>query len=176
MSCLALSPHVESPRLRLRGVCKGDLPRLAELANDFDVVKMTGSMPFPYTLADAEAFLERSRQLDASCEAQFVIDQDGAPIGTLGFFKGHVGRCEVGYWLGRPYWGRGLATEALNTALQWARLDWRKKLVVAGHFADNAVSGQVLVKAGFLYTGEVVMKPSKARGCEAPTRMMVWLA
>lgn len=176
MSCLALSPHVETPRLRLRGLRKADLPRLAELANDYDVAKMTGAMPFPYRLSDAEAFLARTRRLDPSCEAQFVVDQDGEPIGTLGFYKGHVGRCEVGYWLGRPYWGQGLATEALQTALVWARQDWCRKVVVAGHNVDNPASGQVLIKAGFLYTGETIMAPSRSRGCDVAVRMMVWLA
>jgi RimJ/RimL family protein N-acetyltransferase len=176
MSCLAISPHVESPRLRLRGVCRTDLARLAELANDYDVAKMTGSMPYPYGLADAEAFLEKTHSADPLTNAQFVIDQGGEAIGSLGFFPGDFGRTEVGYWLGRPSWGQGLATEALNAALDWARTDWRRKLVVAGHFADNPASGQVLVKAGFLYTGDVTPKFSTARGGEAPTRMMVWLA
>jgi RimJ/RimL family protein N-acetyltransferase len=61
-------------------------------------------------------------------------------------------------------------------ALSWVKRDWRKRLVVAGHFADNAASGQVLCKAGFLYTGDVELKASRARGREVPTRMMVWLA
>ena len=55
--------------------------------------------------------------------------------------------------------------------------DWRKKLDVTGHFADNPASGQVLVKAGFLYTGDVEMRACNARGGElVPTRLMVWLA
>ena len=66
--------------------------------------------------------------------------------------------------------------EAVQGALAWAKNDWRKKLVVAGHFADNPASGQVLVKAGFLYTGVVEAKPSVARGEPVDTRMMIWLA
>lgn len=176
MSCLALSPHVESPRLRLRGVRRGDLVRLAALANDYDVVKMTGSMPFPYTLADAEEFYEKTCAADPAKNAHFALDLDGEPIGVLGFDEGPLGRIEIGYWLGRPYWGRGLATEAAQAALDWAKVDWRKKLVVACHFADNPASGQVLVKTGFLYTGDVEAKFSKARGEAAPVRWMVWLA
>jgi RimJ/RimL family protein N-acetyltransferase len=83
---------------------------------------------------------------------------------------------ELGYWLGKPYRGRGYATEAVNGALDWVRGEWGKRYVIAGHFADNPQSGQVLIKAGFLYTGEVLMTPSKARGEAVPTRMMVWLA
>ncbi|MFC3078575.1 GNAT family N-acetyltransferase [Phenylobacterium terrae] len=176
MSCLALSPHVESPRLRLRGVRPGDLPRLAELANDYDVVKMTGSMPYPYTAADAEAFYEKACAGDPADHATFVLEHEDAPIGVLSFTPGPFARTEIGYWLGRPFWGRGLATEAVRAALGWARGDWRKKLVLACHYADNPASGQVLIKSGFLYTGDVEPKVSKARGEAAPVRWMVWLA
>lgn len=58
----------------------------------------------------------------------------------------------------------------------WVRADWRKRMVISGHFADNTASGQVLINAGFLYTGEVIGRFSVARAQEAPTRMMVWLA
>lgn len=176
MSCLAISPHVESPRLRLRGPCERHLPRLAELANDYDVVKMTGSMPYPYGIEDARTLLNRAATLDPDREALFVVEQDEAPLGVLSFTPGPFGRCEIGYWLGRPYWGRGLATEAVRAALDWAATDWRKKLVVACHSADNPASGQVLINAGFLYTGDVGMKFSVARNAEASVRWMVWLA
>jgi RimJ/RimL family protein N-acetyltransferase len=82
----------------------------------------------------------------------------------------------MGYWIGRPYWGRGFASEAAAGALAWAEQDWRRKLVVAGHFADNEASAQVLIKTGFLYTGEVQTRHSRARGAAVQTRMMVWLA
>jgi RimJ/RimL family protein N-acetyltransferase len=62
-------------------------------------------------------------------------------------------------------------------ALKWVKRDWRRNVVVAGHFADNPASGQVLCKAGFLYTGDIERRPSVARGRDdVPTRMMVWLA
>ena len=82
----------------------------------------------------------------------------------------------MGYWIGRPYWGQGYATEAATAALAWAGAGWGKRLVVSGHFADNPASGRVLEKAGFLYTGVVEPRHSKARGEAAATRMMVWLA
>ena len=81
-----------------------------------------------------------------------------------------------GFWLGRRYWNRGYATEAVRGALRWAKRDWRKNVVVAGHFSDNPASGQVLCKAGFLYTGDIALVRSQARDQDVPTRMMVWLA
>ena len=177
MSCLALSPFIESPRLRLRGVCKSDLARLVELANDYDVVKNTGSMPFPYTLADAQAWYDRTLAADPNDTAQFVLEMDAdGPIGTLGFFPGRGGFSEIGYWIGKPYWGQGLATEAAKSAVVWARDDWRRKALIACHNIDNQASGEVLIKAGFLYTGDVEPKFCKSRDAEVQVRWMVWLA
>jgi len=98
-------------------------------------------------------------------------------VGSIGFTHKRGERAEIGYFLGRPYWNRGYATEAVRGALRWVKRDWRRNVVVAGHFADNPASGQVLCKAGFLYTGDVELRPCVARGgAEVPTRMMVWLA
>jgi membrane protein DedA with SNARE-associated domain len=83
---------------------------------------------------------------------------------------------QTGYWIGRPFWGRGFATEALEGALVWAGKRWKRRALLAGHFADNPASGRVLEKAGFLYTGETRKRFSRARGTPVDTRMMVWLA
>jgi len=83
---------------------------------------------------------------------------------------------EIGYWIGRPFWGQGIAGEAACAAMAWARRDWRRRAAVAGYFADNPASGRVLERAGFLHTGEIQQRFSLARGEAAPTRMMVWLA
>ena len=94
----------------------------------------------------------------------------------LGFKEKQPRRPELRMWLGRPFWNRGYGSEAVAGALGWAHRDWGRQVGWAGHFADNPASGQVLVKAGFLYTGEVKALPSRARGGPADTRMMVWLA
>jgi RimJ/RimL family protein N-acetyltransferase len=167
---------ITTMRLRLREPRANDAQRLGALANDFDVARMTTNIPHPYALADADAFLARMMALDAAREALFAIDHaEEGLIGVLGFHPTGPAP-EVGYWIGRPYWGQGYATEALTAALGWAGRAWGKRWVVAGHFADNPASGRVLTKAGFLYTGVVTPQFSKARGAEAPSRMMVRLA
>ena len=95
-------------------------------------------MPFPYALADAEAFVERSRRFDLSRDVDFTLELPGEGlIGGLGFHaRGGLGP-EVGYWLGRPYWGLGLASEALAAAMAWAQGEWDQRCVVAHHFVDN---------------------------------------
>ncbi len=170
-------PTLASQRLRLRPFDRADAPAMAMLANDIDVARMTTSIPHPYDLEQAEAFIAHMERRDARHQAVFAIETDAAPfIGVIGIQPGPAGPPELGYWLGRPYWGAGFATEAACTVTAWAGGRWNKRLLVSGHFADNPASGQVLCKADFLYTGEVVSRRSVARGEDAPTRMMVWLA
>jgi RimJ/RimL family protein N-acetyltransferase len=178
MCALDVRPAVATERLFLRGPVAADVAPIAELANDLGVAGMLSTMPFPYGQADAEAFVGSVARMNPRENAVFAVEhRQFGVIGVLGFHEKEPRRPELGYWLGRPFWGRGYATEAVNAALRWAKGDWRKNVVWAGHFADNRASGQVLCKAGFLYTGDVEVKPSAGRGGQpAPTRMMVWLA
>jgi RimJ/RimL family protein N-acetyltransferase len=177
MCAIDVSPVVATERLTLRGPTPADAPVVARMANDLAVAGMTTSMPHPYTSADAEDFCERALSQDWSREARFAIEhRHFGVVGMLGFETGFNGRPQLGYWLGRNFWNRGYATEAVRAALKWVKRDWRKGLVEAGHFSDNPASGQVLCKAGFLYTGDVALADSRARGAAAPLRRMVWLA
>jgi len=177
MCTLDVTPTIGTDRLVLRAAVRDDAAALAPLLDDWGVASMTCSLPHPLTEGHVEDWVERSMTGDWSREALFVIEHRTlGVVGHMGFKLNERGRPEVGYSLGRPYWNRGYATEALRAGLSWAKREWRKKLVFAGHFADNPASGQVLCKAGFLYTGDVVLRDSRARGEPVPTRMMVWLA
>ncbi len=175
MDVITAEPLVRTDRIVLRAPTASDAPAIAHLANDFDVARMTTRMPFPYGLSDAETWLGRLETRDPRREMTFAMEEDGKLAGVLGLHPAEDG-IELGYWLGRPYWGRGLATEAARGVLDWVRRHWAARFLRAGHFADNPASGAVLVKAGFLYTGEVQARSSTARGEAVPTRMMVWLA
>jgi RimJ/RimL family protein N-acetyltransferase len=169
---------IPTPRLQLRPLTPADAPRIAQYASDFDVAKMTTRMPHPYALDDARNFVERVHDPLAANEAVFGVEsaEDGL-IGAVGFHAGgDLNAPEFGYWIGKPWWGKGYATEAARAALAWAKTGWGRKVVFAGHFADNPASAAVLIKSGFLYTGDVKPLHSAARGEAAPTRMMVWLA
>jgi RimJ/RimL family protein N-acetyltransferase len=168
---------IATARLRLREPRVDDAARIAEFASDVDVARMTTSIPHPFKQAYAEDFLRRMEARDRACEAVFAIEhpQDGL-VGVIGFHPKEQPLPEVGYWSGKPHWGQGYATEAAAAAMGWAGEGWGKRVVVSGHFADNPASGRVLEKAGFLYTGVIEPRHSMARGEEAATRMMVWLA
>jgi RimJ/RimL family protein N-acetyltransferase len=168
-------PTLETQRLRLRPLRETDAPAIATHAADLDIARMSSRMPHPYSLDEAKTFLDGVKACEAPTFA--IADNNDTLIGTLGFHNiDEWGAPEIGYWLAKPYWGHGLATEAVSRALKWASEDWGRKVVRAGHFADNPASGAVLIKSDFLYTGEIKDQPSLARGEVTPTRMMVWLA
>jgi RimJ/RimL family protein N-acetyltransferase len=99
--------------------------------SDFDVAKMTSRVPHPYSEGDAEAFLALG---EAYC---FVIQRksDGLFMGMTGF---HVeGGYEFGYWLGKPFWGFGYATEAAQRLVSHAFDGLDQDSVHAGWFYDN---------------------------------------
>jgi RimJ/RimL family protein N-acetyltransferase len=117
--------------------------------------------------------------MDPAHEPVLAIEGEaGAFMGCLGFHPSRqdwVGPwSELGYWLGRPFWSQGFMTEAVTAAMAW--ISTRRRLIASGHFADNEASARVLIKTGFLYTGAVTPRHSLARGAEAATRMMIWLA
>jgi RimJ/RimL family protein N-acetyltransferase len=178
MDAQAQAPRIETERLVLRPPCAADAVYLAELANDPEVARMTTGVPYPYRLADAEGFLAASARADVEAERPLLIEhRQFGPIGMAGFHRDPGSALtELGYWLGRTFRGRGLATEAVGAALSWAGQGWGKRAVLSSHFADNPASARVLDKAGFLYTGEVRRRFSVGRGRHVDSRMMVWLA
>jgi RimJ/RimL family protein N-acetyltransferase len=180
--CAVRLPHrIETDRLTLRSPRREDAAWIARQSADYDIARMSTRIPHPYGLADAEAFIEG---LSPSDRVFLIEHKRRGPVGVIGFHDGTTAWSEsgcalspeVGYWLARPHWGDGLASEALQGALVWASEEWGIRAAAAGHFADNPASARVLEKAGFLYTGEVQPRFSRARNAVAPTRMMVWLA
>jgi len=182
MCAVATDTRLETDRLILRAPRRADAPWIADRINDIGIARMATRIPHPYAAADAEAFLQG---LDPLEDKVFLVEhREFGPIGMLGFHRQPTEWSEtrssispeLGYWLGRTFWGRGFATEAVSAALDWAGRAWGRRVVTAGYFADNPASGRVLEKAGFLLTGEVQHRFSVARRETAPTRMMVRLA
>lgn len=163
-------------RLRLRAPEPADAPRMAELANDYDVARMLVPMPYPYTVADAADFIEHQADFHGDGRAFAIEHPDEGLIGVVGVSTGKDAFPMTGYWLGRPYWGRGYATEALEAAMGWTRSRLGARAIMSSHFVDNPASGWVLTKAGFLYTGEVRPLHSAGRGEPVMARKMIWLA
>ncbi len=177
MCVIEQTPRIETRRLLLRAPEERDIGVIAEFCGDYDVARMTTAMPHPYRLEDAQSFLYRTMAYDPREQAIFLLEHENeGPVGMLGFHPGEDRFPEMGYWIGKPFWGRGFATEAAEAGLVWASRKWGRRAIGAGHFPDNPASGRVLTKAGFLYTGEVRTQLCVARRQPVGVRMMMWLA
>lgn len=147
------SPAIRTPRLLLRPLRPADAAAVAALMNDWDVVRMTGTLPFPYRIGDAYRFIDRAGQR-GPLEWAMVTDR---LIGCIGASKG------LGYVLGRAYWGQGYATEAATAALDAYFAVPLHRSIAASANPENAASLRVLEKLGFVRIGRS-LKPCKARG------------
>jgi RimJ/RimL family protein N-acetyltransferase len=154
-------------RLLLRPAWREDAPALAAAISDFAVVSKLSRAPWPYDLSDAEDFL--SREQSRLPNALIFARTRGAPrlVGAIGLDE-TAGGVELGYWIARPYWGLGFATEAGRAIVAMADNSLRLPHLIAGHFTDNPASGHVLRKLGFVPTGNVTMRPCRARSSVEP--------
>jgi RimJ/RimL family protein N-acetyltransferase len=158
-------------RLLLRPGWAEDAPELARAIADENVVRNLATAPWPFALEDAEAFLAAPR--DPAMPSFLITERtDGAPriVGACGLGRRPSGAVELGYWIARPHWGRGFATEAGLALIDIARTLKLPRLE-ASHFVDNAASGRVLEKLGFIPTGISAARYSCARGGEAIARI-----
>ena len=146
--------HAHEVTIRTFRTC--DAEPLARLANDRDVwLGLRDLFPHPYSLDDAHGFIAFAAGMTPP--TFFAIDVDGALAGGIGYTpRTDVERigAEVGYWVGRAFWGRGIATAALRhlTAHAFAAQPELRRLF-AVPFAANAASARVLEKAGFVREG-----------------------
>lgn len=153
-----------TPRLLLRPGWAEDAPALAAAIGDEAVVRNLREAPWPYHVADAEAFLARDSE-PAHPAALIFTRTLGSPrlVGGIDLRPSPCGALELGYWITRPCWGLGYATEAGRAVVALARLGLRAGRLVADPFADNPASAKVLRKLGFRPTERVASRPSRGR-------------
>ncbi|CTQ55366.1 Putative ribosomal N-acetyltransferase YdaF [Roseibium album] len=151
-------PMIETDRLTIRPPRSDDLDRCAELLGDYEVAKMLSRVPHPYDLEQGREYLARSVQrwenVSQADELGFHFDHDGELIGGLGFKKLQE-TPEIGYWLGRPYWGKGYMSEALKAAIGWLFENTSHARIAGEAMTENPASLKVMEKMGFRKVGEV---------------------
>jgi [ribosomal protein S5]-alanine N-acetyltransferase len=113
------------------------------LRGDTELALRTAAIPIPYTIEHARAFLRA-----ADPRQVFAIMAGTEFVGAIGFKSGSES-IEIGYWIGRPYWGRGYATRAVRLLIEEAQRRGIKRLQ-AEVFPENFGSMRVLEKCGFL--------------------------
>jgi 8-oxo-dGTP diphosphatase len=145
--------RVETARLVLRPYQRADLPAIPALIGDWEVARWLSRAPYPYTEQDARDWLGLSRRIRwwrRGLPYVMVRRDDGAVLGGVGL---SLEDNEVGYWLGRAFWGNGYATEALRAITECGFSRYHLDHVWAGVMQGNARSCRVLEKAGFEQRG-----------------------
>ena len=143
---------LETKRLMLRPWRREDAEKLYRLASDPVVANPAGWSP--------HTSVEHSREIICTILSKptvwAVCEKDGDPIGNIHLdfdtlLREHDGECELGYWLGRPFWGQGLMTEAAQVLLSYAFDVLDVHTVWSGYYEENNRSRRVQEKLGFVH-------------------------
>lgn len=150
-----------SPRLRLRPPAPDDAEAIAELLDDYDVVKMLSRVPWPYTRDHAEDFIR-----DHGDETVFAIclKATGDLVGICGVQPDdrRPKRGELGFWIGRPFWGNGYATEAAHAAIDYGFTALGLDEITVSCRVINEASRRVIWKCGFRFSGNGMIETVSA--------------
>ena len=156
--------RIEGDGFALRPWREADADDLVFHANDAQVARNLGErFPHPYAIEDAHAFIAHALHLHS--EKALAIEINGEACGGVGVHPGEgVERhsAELGYWLGRAYWGEGIATAAVRALVPHALRELRLYRLQARVFADNPASMRVLERCGFVH--EAVLRRLVVKG------------
>lgn len=155
----ALATELSTERLHLRVPQAADAPRIAALIGDWEVARMLGTVPYPYPEDGGLDWVAKLHpKILSGSAAVFALVRrtmsDEGMIGCVGLEQREGKDApDLGYWLGRPYWGCGLMTEAAAAVVAYGFQVFSNDRVLARHLPENEASGRVLAKLGFKAIG-----------------------
>jgi ribosomal-protein-alanine N-acetyltransferase len=135
-----------------------DIPSLIKYLNNPTLYANTLRIPSPYTTNDAEDFIQRIKSDSSESKRFFTIRLSSTDelIGACGLYRlgDNKKKIEIGYWLGEPYWGRGIMPKVINKTLEIIKNEWKDFIrIEARVFPWNKGSRRVLEKCGFTFEG-----------------------
>jgi len=162
----------QTERLVLRTLEKSELPRLVKLIGEWDVVRWLSVVPFPYTLRDAEEFYDDIEPSYVKGDPQFftvALKTNNLLIGGIGLHppRGQStkeGESEIGYWLGKEFWGQGFLTEAARKVIDLGFARESLQVISATTALNNQPSQNILRKLGLTQQGVKARDYTALRG------------
>lgn len=167
---------MQTSRILLRPWRDDDAETLYKYASDPEVGPRAGWPPHK----SVEESLEIIRTF-FSGEGMWAVvwKETNEPIGSVGYLPSSMSNlkigeteCEVGYWIARPYWGKGICTEALRLVIDHCFNEKGFTVLWGDYFPENPASGRVMEKCGFVDTGEETQCPKLEVGSDRPVRVM----
>ena len=167
---------LQTERIQLRPWREDDAESLFKYASDPEVGPRAGWPPHK----NVEESLEVIRKFFLNDHTwAVVLKETGELIGCVGYLPASLSnlkidedQCEVGYWIARPYWSKGICTEALQLVIGHCFNEKSSTVLWGDYFLDNPASGRVMEKCGFVDTGEVTRCPKLEVGSDRPVRVM----
>lgn len=176
---VTIMTKMETEKILLRPWSDDDAETLYRYASDPEVGPRAGWPPHK----SVEESLEIIRTIFHSDHIWAIVLKDaggdGEPIGCMGYMVHgesniDIGEndAEVGYWVARPYWNRGICTEALRMIIDYCFREKGFRTLWADYFPDNPASGKVMEKCGFRDTGMVNRCSRLQLGADKPVHIM----
>lgn len=168
-------PRLETSRLLLRGFEAADAPRVQRYAGEPDVALMTSNIPHPYEEGAAEVWIaSHPEAVEKGTLYPFAVELPGeGVIGACSLrIETRQGRGELGYWIGKPWWGLGFAPEAARAVLGFGFGTLGLRRIFCNHLGGNDASGRVMEKIGMRREG--VLRAHQLHRGERPVDMVVW--
>ena len=142
--------------IHLSEIRPSDQAACLEYLNEKEIYeRIRSAIPYPYTEADFQSWMqlvEKQPQRQGRPVQGAIRDRNGSLIGGLGFDGFQLGkshRAKIGYWLAKPYWGRGMMTAVVRCACDFAFAEFSLVKITAHVFADNAASARCSRSAAF---------------------------
>ncbi len=158
-------PPLQTDRLMLRLFEESDIPELVQLAGDRDIAATTLRLPHPYSEAHARNWVEETNRRfreNESLELAVTRKSDGLLLGAAGLVFNHeFDNAELGYCIGKPFWGNGYAGEAAQALVLHGFDQLNLYRIHAHHFAGNKASGKVLENCGMVREGVLIQHIKK---------------
>ena len=151
-------PHLETERLLLNQPEVSDLDDLVFLLNQSkDFSNNTLNLPYPYTKDSGEFWLNLAKNGLKNKDTYIFAIRDKNSKKIIGGIGLHLDskhlKSEVGYWIGKDFWGQGLVTEALKKIIEFGFKDLQLNKIYATHFPHNPASGKIMLKANMRMEG-----------------------
>lgn len=167
---------MKSDRITLRSWRDSDAETLYKYASDEEVGARAGWQPH----RSVEESLKIIQTVFNNPTTWAIeLNETGEAIGAIGYgpscdcsLPAWEGEPTVGYWVAKPYWGMGICTEALQMMIDYVKMNTGIASLISGHFIDNAASGRVMEKCGFIATGDICYDPTLYMGEDKPIRVL----
>lgn len=145
---------IKTKKFILRPPRPGDAASITKYIGDIKVSRNLSSVPYPYDIKDAKQWISKKLKDTSGETLSLLIEIEKEAVGCVSLeriTRGH--KAELGYWLGRQHWGRGIMTEAVKAVTDFGFKKYKLKRIQAHVFHFNKASARVLEKTGFKLEG-----------------------